>query len=109
MGQAAHSYGEGDQSRGAMNIEDQKGTFSGFMAVTLWSSALIAMSVAGLVVAFAMGAGWFTGVAVYAVLGAAIGALMRMDGVWWASLIGTVIVFLVGGAIVTGLGALMGG
>ncbi len=106
MGQAAHGQ---DNSQGAMDIADQKSTFSGFMSVTVWSSALIAMSVACLTVAFAMGAGWFAGVGVYAVLGVAIGLVMRMGGVWWATLVATVILFLAGGGVVAGLGALMGG
>jgi hypothetical protein len=109
MGQAAHGHSDGVNAQGGMDIADQKSTFSGFMAVTVWSSALIAMSVAGLVVAFAMGAGWFAGVGVYAVMGAAIGLLMRMGGVWWACLVGSVILYVIGGGVVTGLGALMGG
>jgi Bacterial aa3 type cytochrome c oxidase subunit IV len=109
MGQAAHSHDDGDHSRGGMDIADQKGTFDGFMSVTVWSCALIAMGVAGLTVAFAMGAGWFAGVGVYAAVGVAIGLLMRMGGVWWASLIGTVVLFVIGGGVVSGLGALMGG
>ncbi len=102
MGQAAH----GDHN-GGMDIADQKATFSGFMAVTVWGSALIVMTVAGLVVAFALGAGWFSGVAVYAVLGGLAGLILRLGGAWWASLAVTVAVFLVGGGIVAGAGALM--
>lgn len=102
MGQAAH----GDHN-GGMDIADQKATFSGFMTVTIWGSSLITMSVAGLVAAFALGGGWFTGVAVYAVLGVLAGLVFRKGGAWWASLAATVVVFLIGGGIVAGVGALM--
>lgn len=102
MGQAAHS-----DHGGGMDIADQKATFSGFMAVTVWGSALIVMTVAALVVAFALGAGWFTGVAVYAVLGVLAGAILRLGAAWWASLAVAVVVFLIGGGIVAGASALM--
>lgn len=105
MGQAAH----GHQETGAMDIADQKNTFSGFLTFTTWGTALIVMSVACLTVAFAMGNGWFAGVAVYAVLGVAAGLLLRMSGAWWASLIGAVVLFLIGGGVVAGLSALIGG
>jgi hypothetical protein len=102
MGQAAQS-----DHNGGMDIADQKTTFSGFMVATVWGSSLIVMAVAGLVAAFALGGGWFNGVAVYAVLGVLAGLVFRKGGAWWASLAATVIVFLIGGGIVAGAGALM--
>ncbi|MBU6406544.1 MAG: aa3-type cytochrome c oxidase subunit IV [Alphaproteobacteria bacterium] len=101
MGNVAH----GDHD-GGMDIADQKTTFSGFLAATMWGSALIAMAVAGLVVAFALGAGWFAGVAVYAVLGVLAGAVLRLPGAWWASLAAAVLLFLIGGGIVALAGAM---
>lgn len=101
MGNVAHSDHDGD-----MDIADQKNTFSGFLAATIWGSALIAMSVAGLVVAFALGAGWFAGVAVYAAIGVLAGGALRPPGPWWAALTVAVLLFLIGGGIVALAGAM---
>jgi hypothetical protein len=95
------------QDRGKMDITDQRQTFSGFMTVTVWGSALTAMSVAMFTVAFAINAGWFAGVAVFLVLGVGIGLAMRMSAAWWAFVIGSTIALLIGGGIVAAVNGVM--
>lgn len=102
MAQTGHS----SHSSGGMDTTDQKQTFSAFMSVTVWSSLLIVMSVAGLVVAFALPSGWFAGVLAYTAIGFFGGLLLKLRGAWWATLIVSVILLLVGGAVVSGILAL---
>lgn len=95
MGETTH----GEHHRGEMDISDQKATFSGFMAVTAWGSALTVMLVALLVTAFALGGGWFGGVAVWAALGLAAGLALNLGLYWWAMLIGSTALMAIGGGI----------
>ena len=99
--------GRDDHMASGMDITDQRQTFSGFMAVTVWSSLLIVMAVAGLTVAFAIGAGWLAGVGVYAVIGILGGLVLRMKSVWWGILIVSTIALAIGGGVVSGILALV--
>lgn len=101
MGDAvSHGAGEhGEYHPGDMDVREHKATFDSFMSVTVWSTALIVMGVAALTAAFAMGAGWFAGVAVWAALGVATGVVMKMSARWWGALIGTTVTFVIGGAL----------
>ena len=101
MGEAAHVHGE-------MDIADQRGTFDGFLVATVWGSTLIAQTVALLVLAFAMGLGWWAGWAAFLVIGAVSGALFKMQSAWWATLIALLVVLGIGGVIVPLLAGLMG-
>jgi hypothetical protein len=101
-------HGGGDYHHGAMEISDHKSTFSGFMKVTEWGSVLTVMCVAGITFAFAMGLGWWTGLIVYVVVGAAAGAILAMGGAWWVTLAISTVLLGVGGALTMGLMALAG-
>lgn len=101
---AAH----GSADHGSMEIQEQRGTFSAFLSTSLWGSTMIAQSVALLVLAFAIGAGWWAGLAAWVVIGVGVGLFFRMSGAWWAYVIASTIVLGIGGAIVSGLVALMG-
>ncbi|MCR6645581.1 MAG: aa3-type cytochrome c oxidase subunit IV [Terricaulis sp.] len=48
-------------ARGDMDIRDQKETFDGFIATSVWTSGLIIQTVALLVLSFAIGLGWWPG------------------------------------------------
>lgn len=105
MAQPAHG---GEYHHGGMEVADQKATFHGFLIATVWGCGLIAMSVALLTLAFAMGWGWWAGLAAYVVIGAAVGLVFKMGGAWWALLVATTVLFGVGGAIIPAIAGLMG-
>ena len=98
----------GGQDLGGMDIADQSATFSGFLATSLWSSALIAQTVALCTLAFAIGAGWWAGLAAWVAIGLVVGLLFKMSGAWWATLIASTLVLGVGGVVVSGVAALVG-
>jgi hypothetical protein len=95
MAEAAHA----GAPRGGMDIQDQKYTFHHFVVFCLWGTLQVIMIVALLTVAFAMGLGWFAGVAAYAAIGVAAGLFMRMSNSWWVLVIGTVVVLGAGGLV----------
>ena len=86
---------------GHMDVHEQKGTFDHFVMFALWGTLLVVMTVALLTVAFAMGAGWFAGLAAFFVIGAGAGLGVRMGAAWWATLIVTTVLLGIGGAIVS--------
>ena len=96
MAEAAH----GDSAHGHMDIKGQRETFHGFLVATVWGCGLVAMSVALLTLAFAIGAGWWAGLGAFVVIGVVVGMLFKQSGAWWAMLIGVAILSAIGGAIV---------
>jgi hypothetical protein len=95
-------------ARGDMNIQDQKETFHGFLMATVWTSGLIAQSVALLTLAFAIGLGWWAGLSALVVIGIAVGLAFRLSGVYWAVQVATWVVLGLGGMIVPALNGMMG-
>lgn len=95
-------------AHGQMEIQDQKDTFHGFLAASLWSGGLIAQLVALLTLSFAIGAGWWAGLAAYVAIGVVIGVVFRMSGVYWAAQIVQWVLLGLGGMIVPALAGMMG-
>ena len=94
--------------QGGMDIQDQKETFHGFLVGTVWISAHIIQAIALLTLAFAIGDGWWAGIAAYVVIGVAAGLLFRLSGVWWAAQIAQWVLLVLGGLVVPALAGLMG-
>lgn len=95
-------------ARGQMEIQDQRETFHGFLTASLWSGGHIVQLVALLTLAFAIGAGWWAGLAAYVAIGVVIGFVFRMSGVYWAAQIVQWVLLGLGGMIVPALAGMMG-
>jgi hypothetical protein len=106
MAQSAHPSEGG---RGDMEIADQKSTFHGFLIATVWTCAIIAMTVALLTVAFAISGGnWWTGLLAYTLIGIAVALVFKLRGAWWAFLVATLVLLALGGAIIPAIAGMMG-
>lgn len=95
-------------ARGDMDIRDQKETFDGFIATSVWTSGLIIQTVALLVLSFAIGLGWWPGFFAFVALGVAAGLIFKMPAVYWAVQVATWVLLGVGGMIVPALAGMMG-
>lgn len=95
-------------STGGMDIQDQKETFSGFLSASLWGGGHIVQLIALLVLAFAIGAGWWAGFAAFVVIGIAIGLFFKMSGAYWAAQVVEWVLLGLGGLIVPALAGMMG-
>jgi hypothetical protein len=95
-------------ARGGMDIQDQRGTFHGFLMATVWTCALIAQGVALATLAFAIGNGWWAGVGALVAIGVAVGFLFRMSGAYWAVQIALWVMLGLGGMIVPAITGMMG-
>jgi hypothetical protein len=96
------------ETRGHMDIQDQKETFHGFLMASVWTSGLIAQAVALLTLGFAIGLGWWAGLTVVVLLGVALGLAFRLSGVYWAVQIALWVILGLGGMIVPALSGMMG-
>ena len=80
--------GHSDYTRGTMKIDEQSGTFSGFMGGTKYGGALIALFVIMPTLVFAVNLHWFPSLIATLVLGVILGIVMKFKGGWYAGLIG---------------------
>lgn len=87
-------------AHGNMDITDQKDTFHGFLMASVWGCGLIAQAVALLTLAFAIGAGWWAGLAAFLVIGVAVGSAFKLSGVYWAVQIVLLVLLGLGGLII---------
>ena len=88
------------------DLPAHRAMFTGFMKAAEWSIVGLAMLLGLIVLSFAVGLGWWTGLIAWAVIGLAAGLLLNMGGAWWALLAVSTVVLGVGGAITMGLQAL---
>ncbi len=95
-------------TRGHMDIQDQKDTFHGFLMASVWTSGLIAQSVMLATLAFAIGLGWWPGFVAFAVMGIAIGSVFKLSGVYWATQVALWVLLALGGLIVPALSGMTG-
>ncbi len=87
-----------DYNRGGMTIAEQKETFSGFMSLTVWGSALTAAIVFALTLIFAAGVAWPVGVLSGAAVGVVAGLVLGLKTGWYAVVVAlTVLGFIIGG------------
>jgi hypothetical protein len=92
-------------AHGNMEITDQKATFHGFLMATVWGCGLVAQLVALLTLAFAIGAGWWSGFVALVLIGVALGLTFRLSGVYWAVQVALWVLLAIGGLIIPALTA----
>ncbi len=97
-----------DYQRGEMDITEQSRTYSGFMALTVWASALTVLAVLALTLIFAVGVSWVFALGVTAALGVLAGYFLKLGGAWYATVIGLTVLSAVIGGVVALLAALAG-
>ena len=95
-------------AQSGMDIQDQRETFHGFLAASLWIGSHIAQWVALLTLAFAINDGWWAGWMAFVVIGIAVGVGFRMSGAYWAAQVAQWVLLGIGGLIVPGIAAMVG-
>lgn len=83
--------GSSNYNRGEMNVKAQSGTFGGFMGLTKYGGALVALIVLMPTLVFAVGMGWFSALIVSLIVGFAIGVALKFKAMWYVVLVGTAI------------------
>ncbi|MHA6288758.1 aa3-type cytochrome c oxidase subunit IV [Maricaulis sp. CAU 1757] len=97
-----------DHVRGEMDVSHHKSTYDGFMAVSLWSSLIIGLSVLYMTLVFAVGTDWLGSLIGVTIAGVVAGLVLKMKAAWYATVAGMFILTLISGGIVMLFGAAIG-
>jgi len=87
-----------DYVRGEMDIDHQKSTFDGFIAVSVWGS-----------LAFAAGMDWLAALIATGIVGGVLGMALGMKTSWYVTLAGLFVFGLACGGLVQLFGMAFGG
>jgi hypothetical protein len=89
---------DAEYHHGEMNIDEQAATFHLFIRMTVWGSALLAVTLIFLTLHFTtVGLGWFPALGVAFVIGVLIGVGLGMKAAWYATMVGlTILMGLIG-------------
>lgn len=90
-------------NRGDMDVKAQSGTFGGFMGMTKYGGAAVALIVLLPTLVFGVGMGWLTALVATVVLGVLIGIALKFKGVYYVSLIGAAVFTAIACALLTAL------
>ena len=88
-----------DHVRGEMDISHQKSTFGGFIAVSVWSSLIIGLSVLYLTLVFGVGWDWLASLLGVTVVGVIAGLVLSMKMSWYVTVGGLFVFGLVCGGV----------
>lgn len=98
-----------DYTRGEMNITSQKNTFDGFIAVSLWTSLVLIVTLLYLTLVFAVGADWMSSLIGVAIVGIVLGLLTSMKTSWYVTVGGLFVFGLICGGLAQLFSAFLAG
>lgn len=84
-----------EYTRGEMDITDQKSTWDGFMAASVWGTAVTILILAYITLTLAIGMNWMVALVICAGLGIVGGLVMGMGGAWIGAVIGLVVLAVI--------------
>ena len=90
-----------DYVHGTMGVDDHKKTFGGFMGMTVYGGAAIALIVIYPTLVFGTPLGWFTSLIVTLILGVVLGLALKLKGGWYAGMIAGAIPFAIFSALLS--------
>lgn len=72
-----------DYKHGTMEVTSQKGTFTGFMAATVYGGAAIVYMLLFPTLLFAVGMNWFPALVISVIVAIIIGLALKLKGAWY--------------------------
>lgn len=81
-----------DYTHGTMPVDAQEGTFKGFMGITMYGGALIAIVLLMPTLFYGANMAWMPALITTLIVGVVIGLALKFKGAWYASIIGLAIV-----------------
>ncbi|WP_026942769.1 aa3-type cytochrome c oxidase subunit IV [Hellea balneolensis] len=92
--------GNSDYERGTMAVDGHKKTFGGFMGTTVYGGAALALIVIFPTLIFGVNMGWPAALVTTLILGVILGIGFKLNGRWYASLIGSAVLLAISSAII---------
>jgi len=97
--------GSSNYNRGEMDVQEQSGTFGGFMGLTKYGGVAVALVVLMPVLVYGVNMAWFPALIATFVFGVFAGMVLKFKGIYYAGLVGTAVLV----AIICFLLSLLGG
>lgn len=85
--------------RGRQGIAEQERTFRGFLLVTIWASALVAMAVLQATLVFVVGTHWLPTLMGVLVLGVLVGLAFKLKASWYGAVAAFAVVVTLAGVV----------
>ena len=95
--------GQSDYERGTMGVDGHKKTFGGFMGLTVYGGAALALVVIFPTLVFGVNMGWFTALMVTIVIGILLGVMLKLKGGWYAGVVASVVPVAIASAIIAAI------
>lgn len=84
--------GNSDYTHGTMPMEGHNKTFSGFIKISAFSTAFIAVSLIMPILVFTAGVAWLPALIVTFIIGLILGPIFKLGGGWYGTLIGLAVI-----------------
>ena len=92
--------GNSNYERGTMGVDGHKKTFGGFMGMTVYGGAALALLVLYPTLVFGVKMGWLPSLVVTVIFGFVLGAVLKLKGGWYAGVVATAIPFAIASALI---------
>lgn len=95
----AQPMGQQTQSFDPVLTEDHRGTFRHFLNGMLFALTQVLQIIGLLSVGFAVGAGWWAGLALFVLIGVAVGLAFKRGPIFWAIEASEIVALIAGGLL----------
>ncbi len=95
--------GSSNYNRGDMDVKAQSSAFGGFMGMTKYGGAAVALIVLMPTLVFAVGMSWLSALVATIGLGIIIGIALKFKGLYYVSLIGSAVFVAIACALLSAL------
>lgn len=97
------AVGNSEYERGTMGVDGHKKTFGGFMGLTVYGGAALALVVIFPTLVFGVNIGWFTALVVTIVIGILLGVMLKLKGGWYAGVVASAVPVAIASAIIAAI------
>jgi hypothetical protein len=95
--------GNSNYQRGTMGVDGHKKTFGGFMGMTVYGGAALALLIIFPTLVFAVKMGWLPSLIVTVILGFVFGAALKLKGGWYAGVVAAAIPLAIASALIAAI------
>lgn len=92
--------GNSNYERGTMGVDGHKKTFGGFMGMTVYGGAALALIVIFPTLVFGVNMGWLAALIVTLIIGVVLGLGLKLKGGWYAGMIACAVPVAIASALI---------
>ena len=95
--------GNSNYERGTMGVSEHRKTFGGFMGLTVYGGAAMALIVIYPILVFGVKMGWLPSLITTIIIGLVLGFALKLKGGWYAGMIGGAVPVAIASAIIAAI------